>query len=1410
MKEILNNNYIRCLAVFCVLFIVGIPALQAGGWKDQIETVTSEGGEVWDNDFDVTERKKGIYNYIVYARDRAGNESISGPFNVKVDPNSGLPIARVMYPQNNAVIRQNINVLGVASGRYGISRVMARLDNGEYTDVTGMDYWNQLLDLSSVPDGKHTLYVQAIDSKGVLGPEQKMTFILDTTPPQIDLISHSVGDIITGSVSFRGQTSDPNGITSIEFSEDGKNFKTLAPGKKMDGGLTRGFNLSLNTKRMPDGPLVYYLRVLDTTGRATVKPYLFFVTNKGPELNVFSPAPGEDVFDTFFLSGRAYDKIGLSALYYEWGRIKENIETRSGDPFWAVPLKFEKGSANSIKVTAIDKVGNRVSVNVKLEDRRKIKTPVLVIDYPPPDYLANLQKGMPADMAIYGHIAPGIDPQSVALKGFSDVEALSGFRIDPYMLLPGKKVQTLNLTPVAADGARGSAISVKYLKTESLIKEETVVNVTTPAKNGWLSGSSLILRGNVTSAPNTQLEFRLDPREPWQPLRLDTSGDFFAEVDMSRRAHGPVHMELRTVQYGEERYPYYHPFNWAVDTPTARILAPKGDHAVVYGSKTVTGTIDHTVPIQRIIATTNGQLFTEIPFHARNGKVWFEYFCDFNSMEYNGGKLIFYVVDAGGVEFEVHPEYTLNPDPPIPVIIVNSPVDGEVISAPFEISGLAYYDVDIAGVYWRILGPTMESISAGTAGDFARRRAAIYEANPDVPFRQFLTDQNFQIPIDFSMITDGEYKVEIYATDLYGMQSEIISRTIKVSTAPPETEVRWPIITRYNQKAIVVRGFSSDANDIDSVTISMDNGNTDQTVELHRDGTWELSLNTAAYTDGIYSALIQTKDKYGITTFSNAMVNIDNTAPELYLTSPADGQRVGTNMQLRGRVADNITLKNLTFQVISADNPRYRTSIISDSRQVISDIINLSSFPRGAYILRIVAVDLADNETLISRKIFYDPRDDNAQIAIFNPLPGEIHSGPVHIVGIVTGSFQPEEVRLTMNGGMLAMVPVERYGIFRYDIPEEMLGEEGEYKITASYTAEGGAVILSPEHTLFYSAYGPILLIESHQDGDVITARPWLSGRAWISSPEPPEDAPPLTRKEIAQQKSENKIRNITVSFDNGRTFRSTRGDDEWRVRLETSELPRGPQPVLVKAVFNNDQEAVRRIMLNVDTTLPEVETVSPPEDSVHRDDIRVFGTAGDNYELADVDISLRPHDKFFYSIPGAIQGMYFDVKGLGATWFDVGLGLSLFDDNVRLQFQFGLAPIDGTNVFLSTKKHDITLAEGGRYVGQIYGIKLLANIYHLPFAYLFGLDWAFYSMNFALGANFSFFTMDEWRSPLFMGAIVGQWDIANINFQYFKPDWKYFRNYALYLEPELWFASSDVNAEIIFRMTIGLRINWF
>jgi len=174
-------------------------------------------------------------------------------------------------------------------------------------------------------------------------------------------------------------------------------------------------------------------------------------------------------------------------------------------------------------------------------------------------------------------------------------------------------------------------------------------------------------------------------------------------------------------------------------------------------------------------------------------------------------------------------------------------------------------------------------------------------------------------------------------------------------------------------------------------------------------------------------------------------------------------------------------------------------------------------------------------------------------------------------------------------------------------------------------------------------------------------------------------------------------------------------------------------------------------------------------------------------------EINLLTDDEAVYPEPGYKWGLYFDIKTIGATYFDLGMGVSFFNDNVRIQGQFGMAPSEGL------------------LNGYVLGTKFMANIFYLPFEWLFGPGWGFYSMNLALGANFSCFLMDDGGPPMYMGAFLAQWDIANIDFEFFFPGWKYFSRYALYLQPEIWFASSDIGAPMtILRMSIGLRLNMF
>jgi len=1215
--------------VLCGLLAVIGPVAWAGG-RRQTETVTAEGNETWRHDFDIKGRPKGTYNYIVNTYDHAGNEEISGPFNIKIDPNSGLPTVRVINPENGFVIRQDINVLGTAAGYFGVEKVIVRLDNGKPVETEGTEYWNALVEIKGAPDGNHALFFQATDTRGNAGPEQRIDFIIDTNPPKIELLSHKNGDTIDKNVSIKGRASDINGIKTVEISEDGKIYRSLELRsiKNLMGLLNRAkrdgsfdFEIPVKIREIADGPKVYHVRAVDKTGAVTVRPFMFFIKSDVPALEVYTPMPGEIVSEKLILSGMAFSKAGVQSLSYEWGKTKGTIQVRPGDPYWFAPLDVAKDSPRIIKLTLKDNAGKTVSVNHRLDD----------------------------------------------LRNQDELE-----------------------TP-----------------------HQTNIQFVTPVKN-----------------------------------------------------------------------------------------------EIVRGSRTVIGFIDHPVPISRVSFSLNGWTFEEIPYISRQGKAWFNYLCDFTYLNESNGRLSFRIVDANGASFDAAPVYTLGVEGPAPTIILNTPLDDEVISGAFEISGFASGGRGVQSVHWRFLGPKLESITKGEAGKAATEAARAFMANPNVPFEEKSIKQDFAIPIDFTMISDGEYSFEIYVTDRDDVKSDTISRTIKVSTAAPETRMLTPPITRYNSHVILARGFSGDANGIENVKVSLDYGLTWQNATVKEDGTWEIPLNTAIYTDRVYSAYIRAEDAYGIVSFSYAMINIDNNAPNVFITSPYSGQYVGTDMPVIGRIADNIELKSLVFHVSSVINPDKKISLDITPQPVIFETVSLASFTAGEYLVRVVAKDLADNETVVSRKIFYDPNDIDAQVSIYSPLPGEQHTGPVYVAGLVKGTILPEKVQLMLDGKEFQELPVDRYGLFRYDISEADLATNGPHNIYAFYKTEKGKTISSAHHIVYYSSYGPVLLIDSHRDGDVITDRPWLKGQAMYTRPLR-LDGKNYNRAEISQFS----VTRVEVSYDNGRTFKQAIGKGDWKWRLEPLDLPPGTQPVVVRAKFENGEEAVRRVLLFVDPDRPEAEVVSPAEKTVHRDELKVYGAAEDNFELADVNISLRPYNKFWYSVPYALRGLYIDVKALGATYFDVGAGLSFFNDNVRFQGQWGIAPENGIYT---------PMVEGGRYVGYVMGVKLVANITSIPFDWLFkDRDWIFYKMNIGVGANFSYFGMDEWRKPVYIGAVLAQIDLANADWKYGYPKWKYFHIMSLYLQPEVWFASTDAThttvhgvtekvPKTIFRVGIGMRFNAF
>ena len=1337
---------IMALAYVCM--VAAFPLYGRGTPEDAWEAVS--GDEIWRHEFDLSELSPGTHNVVVRARDFAGNESIGGPFNIRIDPAATLPSLRIVYPDEGTVLRESFSVMGVADSFFSVDRVEIAINDGPFSAAEGTDYWGRVVDINEIPDGPITVRARALDSRGQVGETFSLSVILDRAAPVIAIDSHDPGAIVNGRIRVEGRADDANGIDSVELSVDGGRSYEELRARRSRGATEVSFSFPVQTGNLPDGPLAYSIRAKDSTGAVAEFPVFFYVDNQAPELEILSPEQDEPLSGRVQFSGRVRDTVGIERLFYERNREEHEIPLRPGDPYWStiIDLGGESGRSSSVRFTTVDRSGNSTSVTRRIALDAGNMLPQVLLVHPDEE----MYRSLTVDSAFYGELAGAGVAQTVIVEGALEREypAQPGFRIPAADIPLGRG--DLRIRGRFADGTEGPPIRIRVEHISELeelrIPEQSRIQLNSVAAYDYLSAGSVALVGEVLSfVPNQRLQYRLQPDEPWSAVPI-TQGEFSADVGLSGRQPGTIHLELRTLIGQEADLPLYVPINYVPDSPEIRVITPQAGDSV-NGITTVAGTVLAGAPIQEFFYRIDEETMIPVPVDRGPGGGSFVFPLDFTQLEQDHGQFTIHVTDQAGNASTVTPRYQVDVERDYPTVQVFEPEDGAIVKDDIILSGMAFDDDAVAAVHWRI---------------------------GDAEFTRVVTDQSYRIDLRLDEFDPGEQRIEIFAEDIYGLRGDPVSVSIQVSQDRPVIEVLEPSSEAPVRGAIVVRGTASDMNGIDSVQLSMDNGNTFQSAMGTEE--WSLNLNTTAYQDGTYSLLIIATDTLGVESRATSLINIDNTAPGLKLVYPYDGQLVDGSLNLAGGVEDNIGTDRLTLQlasVLDEDNEIFETEI--ESSVVLQEEIDISWFAPGTYSLRLSAVDLAGNRSVVTRDIEVAQGTRGYSVELITPLPGATRVPPILVAGQVHGPVLPTAVQLYDGEQVIQTVEVTRNGFFELELPERLSRQES-VGLTAQYTTKQGEVVHSALHEITVMGEGPRVAIESHSNGEMITGRPWLRGSAVI---ELTEEEQAVTGRRDRQQFN---VSEVLVSIDNGRSFVKARGGEEWRFRLETAEMEQGAVPLLVKAVFGDGRTATDRLVLIVDTTPPTILVDSPIENSRHAESLLVHGSAQDEFGIEQLQVSLRQGDKSGYEVPQFIQGLYLDTQVGGATYGSAGVGLSFFDDNVRLQVHAGVAP-------------------PGRFTGNVLGGKLLANVVALPFNYFFGPDWSFFSMALALGANFSYFTMDE-DDGLVLSAILAQWEFARFQVE----TWSFMNQFSLYAEPSLWFISSDVEAGTVFKLSLGLRVN--
>lgn len=188
----------------------------------------------------------GQHNYTLYGVDEAGNMNNSGQRNFIVDatpPTITLPVyTNATSKKNTEILTLNISLSDATSGLTG-SVCLVDVNGTNQTLALSGGWCNSTsVNLTNLGDGNQTIKVYANDSVDNFGLNDSYVVWIDTTPPEVTIVSPTVSQTFSSSaVSFEANT---NENSTCNYSVDAGAANSSMTANAADTGFTASATLS--------------------------------------------------------------------------------------------------------------------------------------------------------------------------------------------------------------------------------------------------------------------------------------------------------------------------------------------------------------------------------------------------------------------------------------------------------------------------------------------------------------------------------------------------------------------------------------------------------------------------------------------------------------------------------------------------------------------------------------------------------------------------------------------------------------------------------------------------------------------------------------------------------------------------------------------------------------------------------------------------------------------------------------------------------------------------------------------------------------------------------------------------------------------------------------------------------------
>lgn len=1304
---------------------------------------------------------------LITAVDESGNKNTL-LYKLTPDTVSDIPLLTLISAAVTEPIQTALNTVFSVKDDDGLSVLSYSIDKAAAVNAPLVsDVF--ALRLENLAPGLHEVSLSAKDKNGLVSKSLVIPFTVKGNGAVIsssgilkdkETVPYTEGGLVVleKDTSFKGQVNSPDKIVEAEYSVNGGKIEKLVFTKSTDP-LIQDFSVPLPVT-LPYERVTVKVRVKDIYATETINNFVFYKV-----------AP---VIDT---------SLDTEGLYFADARISEDnsVVLVSGDTIVTL--------ANTQELKSVEIVPANKQVEVSLENKKIV--------------ISAKEEG----------ISPSFVVRAVTKQGDTFDSKNLIFKIDssnPELVIKTPVIGSYVKNTVALAGEARDSNGIALIEA-SIDAGLTWQNVAFKASSSTSAGTTSTVAGTTTAAgtkAGTSAATTTSAKTSADTKDVSFSVNLNLEV-----ADGSPSILVRVRDTTGKETKTLLSVNKDTVAPRYAFVTPILNNTV-NGTISIASTIQDESRLESVEYSYNGKEFvkadlntlgwTEAPV-MKDGKVVpkafiyesaaiFEF--DFSKIPNKEKAFTLKLKDKSGNETLSTP-LALETPPFIvdsvadkPLAYVQVPLSTEIIQSDFVISGVALDDDKVKTIVYRIDSgewKTLEDVSS------------------------------FAIPIALKDTVDNEHLFEVYATDVNGVKGETVKHSYKISKAEPEAALVSPKVEITNKGIIELSGTAKDANGIKEVFVSFDNGHTFERATGTTD--WKYRLDTKILSDGVYNIQTKILDNYGVQGFYTALISIDNTAPVIVVDYPLDGATFTDNFSIEGRSSDTMMIKDLTLEITRLYDAKIDKSLTYELAKggFYTKTIDLSSLTPGNYNIRVIAKDAADNISYIARNIIILESAVAERVELQFPSTGEEVSGSFTIDGKVFSKTKIATVVVYANKEAIGTAKVNPDGYFTFNANAELL-KDGAVEITASITGKGGALVKSQSTNIQYSKYGPSIDFTNFKNGDYVIKRPYIKGTvSWNLLV--PDRAEKEAYNAYEQARYGKRVVSVEISRDNGRSFERAQGAETWQFRFETQTYANGPLFILVKAKFADGTFVIRKINLNVDLSKPLITILKPGEGGIYNELISINGTARDENGIQDVSLIIRQGDKASYKMPSFIQGSYLDVHFLGATRWEGSLGLTFFDDNVKLQAGIGqgfeVEPTWNDMFGFDTSKMQ------SRFHGFTANAKMLANLGYIPFAAFFGPDWDFFSMSFTMGANFTYFSQSSDIAKLFspeidpitnqsklfiLSSVLGQWEFAKITFA----DAVFFKSISTYLEGQLVFIPSEAKPAIIPVFGLGTRIGLF